>query len=270
MPQLGLGLRANVSGVSLIDGDASAYFTRAGVTDATAKAQINAFVKGIKDLGLYNNMVSWLLRSTQNAGTGTTAYSLGGFGTYDGTLTNGPTWGIDGVVFDGVNDFIGTSLGNVYSSGISILAGFNADNIEATPFHCVVSNTQLSSPFPTFDIRRQTGTTMNAFLTIAGTGRLLGLGSVTNGVNYFAGLSHNNSTARSFFDGSQIETGSFSGAVDTSTNNLTIGNNPSFVGRNFDGKIFFIMAANVGITESQHSSIYALYKNTLGTGLGLP
>jgi len=215
-------------------------------------------------------MVCWLLRSTQNAGTGTTAYSLGGLGTYDGTLTNGPTWGADGVVFDGVNDFIATSLGNVYSSGISILAGFNADNIQATAFHCVVSNTQILSPFPTFDIRRQTGTTMNAFLTIAGTGRLLGLGSVTNGVNYFAGLSHDNSTARSFFDGSQIETGSFSGAVDTSTNNLTIGNNPSFGGRNFDGKIFFIMAANVGITESQHSSIYTLYKNTLGTGLGLP
>ena len=270
MPQNGLLLSPNNSKAGVYDKDAVSYFSRAGVTNATAKSQINAFVKGVKNLGLYNNMVCWPLRSSQNAGTGTTAYSLGGFGTYNGTLTNGPTWGTDGVVFDGVNDFIATSLGNVYSSGISILAGFNADNIQATPFHCIVSNTQVLSPFPTFDIRRQSGTTINVSLAIAGTDRLLALGSVSNGVNYFAGFSHDNSTARSFFDGSQIATGSFSGAADTSANNLTIGNNPSFAGRNFDGKIFFIMAANIGVTESQHSSLYTLYKTTLGQGLGLP
>jgi len=99
MPQLGLGLRANVSGVSLIDGDASAYFTMAGVTSPTAKAQINAFVKGLKNLGLWNSSVCWLLKSSQNAGTGTTAYSLGGLGTFNGTLTNGPAWGADGISF---------------------------------------------------------------------------------------------------------------------------------------------------------------------------
>jgi hypothetical protein len=266
---LGLGLRLGSGTVAGFDADAAAYFDRAGVTDATAKAQINAFVKGIKNLGLYNNMVCWPLRSTQNAGTGTTAYSLGGFGIYNGTLTNGPTWGADGVALDGVNDFIATSLGNVYSSGISMLIGFNSDNIEIIPFTCLLSNQQGMSPFPTFDIRRQLGTTINVSVAIAGTERILALGSVTNGVNYLAGFSHNNSTARSFFSGSQIETGSFSGAVDNSTNNLTLGKNPAFE-RNFDGKIFFVMAANVGVTESQHSSIYTLYKNTLGTGLGLP
>jgi hypothetical protein len=266
---INVGIRIGGLGISGYDADAIAYFERAGVTDATAKAQINAFVKGIKDLGLYNNMVSWLLRSAQNAGTGTTAYSLGGFGTFNGTLTNGPTWGADGVVLDGVNDFISTSLGNVYSSGISMLIGFNSDNIEIVPFTCLLSNQQGMSPFPTFDLRRQSGTTINVSVAIAGTERILALGSVTNGVNYLAGFSHNNSTARSFFSGSQIATGSFSGAVDNSTNNLTLGKNPAFE-RNFDGKMFFVMAANVGITESQHSSIYTLYKNTLGTGLGLP
>ena len=102
------GIRIGGLGISGYDADAVAYFERAGVTDATAKGQINAFVKGVKDLGLYNNMVSWPLRSAQNAGTGTTAYSLGGLGTFNGTLTNGPTWGADGVIFDGINDFINT------------------------------------------------------------------------------------------------------------------------------------------------------------------
>jgi hypothetical protein len=44
-------------------------------------------------------MVCWPLRSAQNAGTGSTAYSLGGLGTYNGTLVNGPTWGADGLSF---------------------------------------------------------------------------------------------------------------------------------------------------------------------------
>ncbi len=251
------------------DSDASSYFTTAGVTEVAAKQQISRFVTGIKDLGLWSSMVCWPLRSSQNAGTGTTAYSLGGLGTYNGTLTNGPTWGTDGVDLDGINDFIATSIGNIYSSGISILIGFNSDNIEIIPFTCLLSNQQALSPFPTFDIRRQSGTTINVSVAIAGTERNLALGSVINGVNYLTGFSHNNSTARSFFDGSQIATGSFSGAVSNSTNNLTLGKNPAFQ-RNFDGKIFFAMAANVGVTESQHSSIYTLYKTTLGTGLGLP
>jgi hypothetical protein len=101
------------------DADASAYFTTAGVTNTAGRQQISRFVTGIKDLGLYNNMVCWPLRSSQNAGTGTTAYSLGGLGTYNGTLTNGPTWGADGITFDGTNDFIQTTL-NPANGDISI------------------------------------------------------------------------------------------------------------------------------------------------------
>jgi len=80
------------------DADARAYINTSGATD---RAAINHFVKGVKKLGLYSSMVCWPLRSSQNAGTGTTAYSLGGLGTYNGTLINGPTWGADGVSFGG-------------------------------------------------------------------------------------------------------------------------------------------------------------------------
>jgi hypothetical protein len=99
MFKLGLGLQGYTPSAIAFDSDAAAFFATAGVTDATAKSQINDFVKGVKSLGLYNNMVCWPLRSSQNAGTGTTAYSLGGLGTYNGTLTNGPTWGVDGITF---------------------------------------------------------------------------------------------------------------------------------------------------------------------------
>jgi hypothetical protein len=81
MFKLGLGLQGYTPSAIAFDSDAAAFFATAGVTDATAKTQINSFVKGIKDLGLWSSMVCWPLRSSQNAGTGTTAYSLGGYGT---------------------------------------------------------------------------------------------------------------------------------------------------------------------------------------------
>jgi hypothetical protein len=79
---------------SSFDPDARAFVQTSGATD---RAAINHFVKGIRALGLWDDMVCWPLRSAQNAGTGSTAYSLGGLGTYNGTLVNGPTWGADGL-----------------------------------------------------------------------------------------------------------------------------------------------------------------------------
>ena len=82
-----------------LDRDAREYMSRAGVADAAARTQINEFVRGMRSLGLWDKCVCWPLRSAQNAGTGTTAHSLGGMGAFPGTLTNGPTWETDGVQF---------------------------------------------------------------------------------------------------------------------------------------------------------------------------
>ena len=79
------------------DQDADSYFQRASVNDVLGRAEVCWFVRGIKALGLWQNMVSWPLRSYQNAGTGSTAYSLGGLGTFNGTLVNSPTWGLSGI-----------------------------------------------------------------------------------------------------------------------------------------------------------------------------
>jgi len=87
---------AFVGTVSQIDPDAQAYINTSGATDVTG---INQFVLGVKALGLWTSFVCWPLRSSQSAGTGTVAYSLGGLGTFNGTLVNGPTWGADGVSF---------------------------------------------------------------------------------------------------------------------------------------------------------------------------
>lgn len=118
-----------------LDGDAREYISRAGVTDSTAKLSINEFVRGVKGLSLWDKMVCWPLKSTQNAGTGTTAYSLGGLGTYNGAMVGGPTWGGGGITFDGSDDAI--SVGDtadlrVGNTDFSIAAWVNPDAVNGT------------------------------------------------------------------------------------------------------------------------------------------
>ncbi len=77
--------------------DCDAYFQRAGVNNLTGRCEVLWFVRGLKSLDLYKNAVFWPMRSHQNAGTGSTVYSLGGLGVYNGTMVNSPTWGRDGL-----------------------------------------------------------------------------------------------------------------------------------------------------------------------------
>jgi hypothetical protein len=268
MPQLGLGLRANVSSSSPYDGDAAAYFTRAGVTDATAKAQINAFVKGVKDLGLYNSMVSWPLRSTQNSGTGTTAYSLGGLGAFDGTLTNGPTWGTDGITFDGINDYI--SLPNnsfgTGSSAVSIWA-FLKNNLTVMR-QVVLSTGNQNSGTNSFVLESPDSSLGNisgniAFSQLNGTIS----GVTTNWQSLLIG-----NTTFGFFgnNGGAVSQTTLANALNKLGGNTAIGRMDNPAQNYFNGIVGAVIRIDSTPTTSLNSSIYTLYKTTLGTGLGLP
>jgi hypothetical protein len=256
MPQLGLGLRANVSGISFYDGDAAAYFTRAGVTDATAKAQINAFVKGTKDLGLWNNMVSWPLRSTQNAGTGTTAYSLGGLITTNGTLTNGPTWGTDGVTFDGTNDHI-----RIPFSSKSSYSNFNYGGVFMASLNDGV-RIAIQSNQPWTGVQFST-------MKVSDDGALdISLGSYTLNTTFLSSnYDKNGTTVVAYRDGSSR--GTATSLVGLNSADFYIGSytfNALFWGGTISIGYFFSRS----LTATENANFYSLYKTTLGTGLGLP
>lgn len=87
-----------------LDRDTISYANRIKVGSGTVLSnssikQINKFVVGIKRMGLWNSMICWPMRSIHNAGTGSTVYSLGGLGVYNGTMVNSPSWGANGVSF---------------------------------------------------------------------------------------------------------------------------------------------------------------------------
>jgi hypothetical protein len=87
---------ASIITAETTDSDVLAFAELSGATDIEP---LNTFVKETKDLGYWDDMVFWPMKSAQNAGTGTTLYSLGGLATLNGTLVNGPTWDTEGILF---------------------------------------------------------------------------------------------------------------------------------------------------------------------------
>jgi hypothetical protein len=265
-----------------LDPDASRYFQRAGVTNSTAKTQLNNFVKGVKRLGLWNSMVCWPLRSSQNAGTGTTAYSLGGLGTYNATLINGPTWGENGITATGTT---GSYL--------------------FVPSYPVVTSNHSLFGIQTATIVGASGGFANVISTGGGSGQLFGrlvLYGFTGASNYNTGAYFRPLTGGSGLAGTsetslnystpywragsfRIDITSLSHIIngtliqDSAPTNGT-GTLPftdSNAGINMmvtqiagNNNISPFMGVCTGyLTPAQHESIRILYKSTLGVGIGL-
>jgi len=265
---LGLGLRLGSGTFTGFDADAAAYFDRAGVTDATAKGQINAFVKGVKDLGLYNNMVCWPLRSSQNAGTGTTAYSLGGYGIFNGTLTNGPTWGTDGITFDGINDFISTNLappnGNI-SIGFCSTCVFPI--VARDNFVLAVGAFGSGKMILNWTSGASGLVRLEADKGGTYTSNILTVNSTNTANRIFCQASHDGSNFYAQKDSNTIQSSAYVGSV-LGTGNFYIGASQNGTEAHQGNNSFaFYMSSS---SHANFTNFYTLYKNTLGTGLGLP
>jgi hypothetical protein len=249
MPSLSLNVGLN-NGRKLpfggFDADAAAYFTTAGVTDATAKAQINAFVVGIKDLGLYNSIVCWPLCSAQNAGTGLTAYSLGGAGTFNGTLNAQAIWTADGIDLTSTTPPV---------AEITTTAGASQPNT-------ILSIQKYSSAFNSTQVAYD-GTTRQhhykssnaAWAGFAGVN--VSVGATINDSFSSLQFKFNSTNGKLSINGAAESTYNFG------TNNLT---NLRIGGGQRGAIQAFVMIVNADTSVN----FYNLYKTTLGTGLGLP
>ena len=119
--------------------DVQGYLNTCNITSATPRKQIRDFSAGVNDLGLWNSMVCWPLRSAQNAATGNTMFSLGGLGTFNATMFNNPTRGADGINTVATNAYIG-SIGLTITHALlisksgtsSINTSFNGGTFVAT------------------------------------------------------------------------------------------------------------------------------------------
>ena len=243
------------------DADASTYFTTAGVTSTAGRQQISRFVTGIKDLGLWSSMVCWPLRSSQNAGTGTTAYSLGGLGTYNGTLVNSPSWGVDGLI-NSATGRITTSYFSPSGSQTHIFVGNSgAGGGDRAYANTLALNGSTWSGFVLRDNGAYYGAGVGSFIQT--------FRDLTSAGNFkmAAALFNNPASSYTYLNTTQGNIGA-GGAMVVSPTSMTI--------MSVGGSQFFVGTASfygtfvAELTTSQYSSIYTLYKTTLGQGLGLP
>jgi hypothetical protein len=222
-------------------------------------------------------MVCWPLRSAQNAGTGLLAYSLGGLGVYYGTFAGAtlPTWGADGVNF--TNDSaakITTSLTQGASDDINIFAVVecNAFASEAN----VICGTRGGSGGSTAGFTCSQdwyGQGVGPLLwdTTGANVLLIFLSRIING-SFNAYTQRISTSGATKTVGVRLNAGAESTASGVRTYNaggtFTIGNqNSTSSNSSLGGKLPFLAYFK---TASLSSSVYTLYKNTLGLGLNLP
>jgi hypothetical protein len=235
--------------------DTQAYLNVCNITAELPRQQIRDFSKRVNDLGLWNSMVCWPLRSSQNAGVGLTAFSLGGLGRFDGTLTNGPTWNVD-------------------NSGVNFNA--TAARILATG-----TFTQPITVLGSIDYKTST----NGGALIDGTNRVhIWSGGNANRIQFFAGTTLDSGVSNTFATGRNFVAGYANGANSVVYTNGTgtsgnagannLGGNSIIIGNNNSSTFG---ACNIDIAfcaifsgQAYNDAIRTLYKETLGTGLGLP
>lgn len=270
------GIRIGGLGISGYDPDASAFFDRAGVTDNTAKVQISGFVVGMKALGLYNSMVCWPLRSAQNKGSGSIGYSLGGLQTANATLVNDSTWTANGTPFTTTQYANATISDPGQDLTLLLVAAGSGANY---------------STFPQFFGAQGSTTFINNQITMGeGFGFAAGIGTLhanssefQNSGTIVSGLS--GSTSFRFLSSSakistvlnikrldipdQLSGTPVSAGTATLTRMQLNGRWTGTQGLGVEMTCAFcaIIAPNINSSES---SIYSLYKTTMGTGLGLP
>jgi hypothetical protein len=245
--------------------DVQGYLNVCNISDSTARQQIRDFSKGVNDLGLWNSMVCWPLRSAQNAATGDTMFSLGGLGTFNGTMTNTPTRGADGMTFPrtGATHIsaprpIGSAAADAYS-----VFSVHTQLVEDSNFRALWLGRDASNDRM---FVRTTGDSFGAS-NVAGVSAPTDIDG-THSTALTAGAGDTGKAIAAYKDGAN--TGSATGNA-TGTNSVYyIGGLAGDATRSFGFPIAFNGAFNLELSSAQVAALHALYRTTLGTGLTLP
>jgi len=237
------------------------YLNVCNITSATPRQQIRDFAKGVNDLGLWNSMVCWPLRSSQNYGSGDTVYSLGGLGTFNGTRVNGPTWETYGIQFTAGSPSQAVTIGSLFNdTNDRFLFGCGRATTNAESNGAIAS--WLNSPgigiFPSANKTAVFGGGMvkDFFGTLAVSQRV------------FVGFSASSTSMTSFRDAATTDT--TAGTLIAESGSLTLGRY-SEGNAELTGDISIVIAGKGQTLDlAKYQQLYTLYKDTLGTGLGLP
>ena len=236
-------------------------------------ADLDNFIKGLKQLNLWQNIVCWPMRSIHNLGTGSRVLSLGGLGTFDGTAFNSPSWGINGI-------------DNITNTTGYIQVELNLTNRGLIPTGCTLGS--LAINHNTVNYAQAIGNETGGSWT-----RATGLAyNDTSNIWYYIGTptgapayigSKNNlyivtssgTTNILFSNGVQVSTDTRA-RVDFTNTRITLlagrsgSTEPGGILYYLNARMSLGFVGNTTFSSSAISAFYSLYKTTIGKGLGLP
>ena len=198
-------------------------------------------------------------------GSGNLIYSLAGNGITggleNGTLVSSNLAGY--FAFDGSDDFISTNFQpnfdyitvNVWFwSGAFSTFGTNT---------CVVANSQVSSPYPSFDIRKRNTGALQLQFAISSSGSEIGqeIGFINDYTWYNVQFTYDGSTVKCWLNGLQVVSYPIAGTLRSSTSNLFIGKNPAFAGRNAAIYVSQVFIYNRALTDAEIARNYSATKS---------
>jgi hypothetical protein len=255
--------------------DTQAYLNVCNITAELPRQQIRDFSKRVNDLGLWNSMVCWPLRSSQNAGVGTTAYSLGGLGTFNGRLVNGPTWGANALDFTTDNSRMDTDV--VLSVAPAALMVVHQPQLpqEANNVVYLTAGINVSGrQFTGGNTGATTAINLNGFYGPWPPSALAFNVQINNSIGTRTDRDYNSirilssSTARCSRNATQSGSDVAVTGWDTSSPAFTRYGYYPMPGAN--DTLSFMAHFTAAIDNTTDAAFYTLYKQTLGQGLGLP
>lgn len=283
-----------------IDSDVIAYNARivAGNNQSLSMQslrQLNQFVIEIKKMNLWASIIFWPLKANQNAGTGTIAYSLGGLGIFNGTISNNPLWGNNGLTINADNqnitfgsfDFGSSTFLYVANPSWGTLSSYNDVSI-AFASYSTVGGTNIKQRDYRIAGANMSGNPISKDATIElidYSGGSFGYGGQANydsmlsqNVFRFCSMQANGTTYKFYRSGSLLSTVNGNKNFDVPANGsdysgarrtdflVTFTN--SALGSNIQIPLLCLIKSQ--LTDADHSKFYSLYKRTLGEGLALP
>jgi len=263
-----------------LDNDTKKYIKRLnynGFKTPTDIYSVDQFIRGLKDLGLWGNFIdAWFLRSNQNSGSGSNAYSFRN-STYNATLVNSPVWHGNGIRFTTTQ--YAFSLINNLDQDVTLVFVGCGDGRVFTAFGQLFG-VQINANYVSNEIRIQDGGGVSTQLS------LNHRNSIDNKNSLFITNPFNNSLAYTMVAGSaKINTilNIKNLNVLTSSSDTPIGigtatlnrmqlngrwtGSSIALGANITSSLCMIFSPQIDFAST---SIYNLYKSTAGKGLALP
>jgi len=98
-----------------VDSDILSFANASGAIQVVDLVKLENLVAYLKSQSLWDYARFYPMKSAQNAGSGSTVYGLGGLTSNNMTLVNSPTWGSDGVTFNGSTQY--GNVGDIFNGG---------------------------------------------------------------------------------------------------------------------------------------------------------